>query len=92
MWCLPVNALYTLLFTLSIKYVECVFVEKRVPLRLNYSKYGGQLTEDNLIRLAAVLFDYTTKEPTMAVRNIVLDNPEIKVRVSKISHNKRYGL
>ncbi|KAM7401843.1 hypothetical protein PAMP_017121 [Pampus punctatissimus] len=55
--------------------------ERRVPLRLNYSKYGGTLTEDNLIRLAALLFDYATGESTLAVRNIVLDNPEIKIRI-----------
>lgn len=59
-----------------------LLLEKRVPLRLNYSKYGGQLTEDNLIRLAALLLDYSTGEAKLAVRNIVLDNPEIKVRVS----------
>uniref|UniRef100_A0A667Y287 Protein-glutamine gamma-glutamyltransferase 2 n=1 Tax=Myripristis murdjan TaxID=586833 RepID=A0A667Y287_9TELE len=55
--------------------------ERRVPLRLNYSKYGGALTEDNLIRLAALLIDYTTRDITLAVRNIVLENPEIKVRI-----------
>ncbi|XP_017278251.1 protein-glutamine gamma-glutamyltransferase 2 [Kryptolebias marmoratus] len=55
--------------------------ERRVPLRLNYSKYGVQLTEDNLIRLAALLQDYSTGEAKLAVRNIVLDNPEIKVRI-----------
>uniref|UniRef100_A0A3Q3KPZ9 Protein-glutamine gamma-glutamyltransferase 2 n=1 Tax=Monopterus albus TaxID=43700 RepID=A0A3Q3KPZ9_MONAL len=55
--------------------------ERKVPLRLNYSKYGGLLTEDNLIRLAAVLIDYTTKESVLVVRNIVLENPEIKVRI-----------
>uniref|UniRef100_A0A7N6AIH6 Protein-glutamine gamma-glutamyltransferase 2 n=1 Tax=Anabas testudineus TaxID=64144 RepID=A0A7N6AIH6_ANATE len=55
--------------------------ERRVALRLNYSKYGALLTEDNLIRLGALLLDYTTKESTLAVRNIVLENPEIKVRI-----------
>ncbi|XP_006784553.1 protein-glutamine gamma-glutamyltransferase 2 isoform X2 [Neolamprologus brichardi] len=55
--------------------------ERKVPLRLNYSKYGGQITEDNLIRLAALLLDYTTGDTTLAVRNVVLDNPEIKVRI-----------
>ncbi|XP_068455148.1 protein-glutamine gamma-glutamyltransferase 2 [Clinocottus analis] len=55
--------------------------ERRVPLRLNFSKYGDRLTEDNLIRLAALLMDYATREATLAVRNIVLDNPEIKVRI-----------
>uniref|UniRef100_UPI003AAD8477 protein-glutamine gamma-glutamyltransferase 2 n=1 Tax=Centroberyx gerrardi TaxID=166262 RepID=UPI003AAD8477 len=55
--------------------------ERRVPLRMNYSKYGGALTEDNLIRLAALLVDYATRDATLAVRNIVLENPEIKVRI-----------
>ncbi|XP_068576373.1 protein-glutamine gamma-glutamyltransferase 2 [Cebidichthys violaceus] len=55
--------------------------ERQVPLRLNYSKYGGRLTEDNLIRLAALLMDYSSRDATLAVRNIVLDNPEIKVRI-----------
>ncbi|KAK5615047.1 hypothetical protein CRENBAI_006549 [Crenichthys baileyi] len=55
--------------------------ERRVPLRLNYSKYGDQVTEDNLIRLAALLMDYSTGEAQLAMRNIVLDNPEIKVRI-----------
>ncbi|XP_061583720.1 protein-glutamine gamma-glutamyltransferase 2 [Cololabis saira] len=55
--------------------------ERRVPLKLNYSKYGGLLTEDNLIRLATLLMDYSTGESFLAVRNIVLDNPEIKVRI-----------
>lgn len=55
--------------------------ERSVPLRLNYSKYGGLLTEDNLIRLAALLIDYSSSQAILAVRNIVLDNPEIKVRI-----------
>uniref|UniRef100_A0A8C6MCI9 Protein-glutamine gamma-glutamyltransferase 2 n=1 Tax=Nothobranchius furzeri TaxID=105023 RepID=A0A8C6MCI9_NOTFU len=55
--------------------------ERRVPLTLNYSKYGGQLTEDSLIRLAALLLDYSTGEAKLAVRNIVLDDPQIKVRI-----------
>ncbi|KAF7651686.1 hypothetical protein LDENG_00107170, partial [Lucifuga dentata] len=55
--------------------------ERKVPLRLNYSKYGEALTEDNLIRLAALLIDYSTRDATLAVRNIVLEDPEIKVRI-----------
>lgn len=35
-----------------------------------------------MVRLAALLFDYATREAMLAVRNIVLDNPEIQVRVS----------
>lgn len=70
-------------------FIVCFIPERRVPLRLNYSKYGSLLTGDNLIRLAALLLDYSTREATLAVRNIVLDNPEIKVRVSAITCNKR---
>ncbi|KAM3620713.1 uncharacterized protein V6R79_000899 [Siganus canaliculatus] len=55
--------------------------DRRVPLRLNYSKYGDLLTEDNLIRLAALLLDYTTAKTILAMRTIVLVNPEIKVRI-----------
>ncbi|XP_075995044.1 protein-glutamine gamma-glutamyltransferase 2 [Genypterus blacodes] len=55
--------------------------ERRVPLRLNYAKYGGALTEDNLIRLAALLIDYSNRDTTLAVRNIVLENPQITVRI-----------
>uniref|UniRef100_A0A8C8GXC1 Protein-glutamine gamma-glutamyltransferase 2 n=1 Tax=Oncorhynchus tshawytscha TaxID=74940 RepID=A0A8C8GXC1_ONCTS len=60
---------------------KCLSPEKRVPLRMNYSKYAENLTEDNLIRLAALLLDYGTREAYLAVRNIVLENPEIKVRI-----------
>ena len=69
-------------------YVVCVIPDRRIPLRLNYSKYSSALTEDNLIRLAALLYDFTTGEVMLAVRNIVLDNPEIKVRVSAIACKK----
>ncbi|XP_077459278.1 protein-glutamine gamma-glutamyltransferase 2 [Stigmatopora argus] len=54
---------------------------RKISLRLNYSKYCKQLTEDSMIRLAAVLFDYSTREVILAVRNIVLENPEITVRI-----------
>ncbi|CAB1457839.1 unnamed protein product [Pleuronectes platessa] len=55
--------------------------ERRVPLRLNYSKYSDKLTEDNLIRVAALVLDYTTEETILAVKNVVLDNPDIKVKI-----------
>lgn len=80
------TCLYARLFSLDIEYIECVLPERRVPLRLNYSKYGDRLTEDNLIRLAALLID-SNKDATLAVRNIVLDDPEIKVRVSTMTCN-----
>ncbi|XP_041941056.1 protein-glutamine gamma-glutamyltransferase 2 [Alosa sapidissima] len=55
--------------------------ERSVPLRLNYSKYCNSLTEDNLIRLVALLVDRGNGDMILAVRNIVLENPEIKIRV-----------
>ncbi|KAG7271824.1 hypothetical protein CRUP_017901 [Coryphaenoides rupestris] len=55
--------------------------ERRVPLRLNYSKYCDAITEDNLIRLAAMTIDGSTQETVLALRDIVLENPEIKVRI-----------
>ncbi|NP_997821.2 protein-glutamine gamma-glutamyltransferase 2 [Danio rerio] len=55
--------------------------ERKVPLRLNYSKYCNNLTEDNLIRLGALLIDYSTRDAIMAMRDIVLDDPEIKIRI-----------
>ncbi|XP_062853443.1 protein-glutamine gamma-glutamyltransferase 2 [Trichomycterus rosablanca] len=55
--------------------------ERKVPLRLNYSKYCDRITQDNLIRLGALLIDYSTREATLAIRTIVLDNPEIKIRI-----------
>ena len=77
---------------MSGKCIVRVRLERKIPLRLNYSKYGDLITEDNLIRLAALLLDYTTREQTLAVRTIVLENPEIKVRVSTMTCSKRYRL
>lgn len=67
----------------------CLYPERAVPLRLNYSKYGDQLTDDSLIRLAVLLLDYSTREPVLAVRSIVLKDPEIKVRVSEKAARRR---
>ncbi|XP_036387096.1 protein-glutamine gamma-glutamyltransferase 2 [Megalops cyprinoides] len=55
--------------------------DKDVPLNINYCKYGGNITEDNLIKLAALLIDYSNKDAFLTVRNIVLEDPEIKIRV-----------
>ncbi|KAI1890420.1 hypothetical protein AGOR_G00153530 [Albula goreensis] len=55
--------------------------EKRVPLRLNYCKYGGNITEDNLIRVAALLKDYSNNDVILTVRTIVLENPDIKIKI-----------
>ncbi|XP_053723626.1 protein-glutamine gamma-glutamyltransferase 2 [Synchiropus splendidus] len=54
---------------------------RQVQLRLNYSKYGPLVTDDNLIRLGALLHEYTSDKAVLAVRNIVLENPQIEVRI-----------
>uniref|UniRef100_A0A8B9LMA9 Protein-glutamine gamma-glutamyltransferase 2 n=1 Tax=Astyanax mexicanus TaxID=7994 RepID=A0A8B9LMA9_ASTMX len=48
---------------------------------LNYSKYCNVITQDNLIRLGALLIDYSTRDAVLAMRTIVLENPEIKIRI-----------
>lgn len=58
--------------------------EKQIPLRLNYSKYCEAITEDNLIKLVALLIDYETKDAMLAVRDIYLENPEIKIKVDAL--------
>ncbi|XP_066519605.1 protein-glutamine gamma-glutamyltransferase 2 [Hoplias malabaricus] len=55
--------------------------ERKVPLRLNYSKYCNAITEDNLIRLGALLIDYSNREAILAMRTIVLENPDIKIKI-----------
>ncbi|MBN3282692.1 TGM2 glutamyltransferase, partial [Polyodon spathula] len=54
---------------------------KQIPLRLNYNKYCEAITGDNLIKLVALLIDFETKDAVLAVRDIYLENPEIKVKV-----------
>lgn len=63
----------------------CV-LERKVPLRLNYSKYCDAISQDNLIRLGALLIDYSTREGILAMRTIVLENPEIKIKVQACCH------
>ncbi|CAG12371.1 unnamed protein product, partial [Tetraodon nigroviridis] len=46
--------------------------EREVPLRLNYSKYGNQLTDDNLIRLAIL---GEPKQNRRLAAEITLQNP-----------------
>ncbi|KAL7832935.1 hypothetical protein SRHO_G00299530 [Serrasalmus rhombeus] len=55
--------------------------ERKVSLRLNYSKYCNAITQDNLIRLGALLIDYSTRDAVLAMRTIVLENPEITIRI-----------
>lgn len=57
------------------------YQEKSVPLRVLYNKYCGTLTEDNLIKLMAILFEYKSKDIMLATRNITVDNPNIKIKI-----------
>lgn len=55
--------------------------ENRVPLRILYEKYGEILTQDNLIKVVALLTEYQTGDVIVAVRDVYIQNPEIKIRV-----------
>nr|DBA27776.1 TPA: hypothetical protein GDO54_008236 [Pyxicephalus adspersus] len=55
--------------------------EQAVPLRILYEKYGGNMTEDNLIKLVALVQDLSNDETVLAMRDIHVKNPDIKVRV-----------
>ncbi|XP_039353705.1 protein-glutamine gamma-glutamyltransferase 2 [Mauremys reevesii] len=55
--------------------------EKTVPLRILYEKYGSCLTQDNMIKLVALLFEYQTGDIVLGVRDIYIKNPDIKIRV-----------
>ncbi|XP_058848142.1 protein-glutamine gamma-glutamyltransferase 2-like [Acipenser ruthenus] len=54
---------------------------KQIPLRLNYSKYCEAIKEDNLIKLVALLINNETIDSVLAVRDIYLENPEIKIKI-----------
>ncbi|CAB1354207.1 unnamed protein product [Coregonus sp. 'balchen'] len=56
--------------------------EKRVPLRMNYSKYVENLTEDNLIRLAALLLDYGTQETYLAILGEPKENRKLAAEIT----------
>lgn len=55
--------------------------EKRVPLRILYEEYRDKLTQDNLIKVVALLKDHPTGDVLVAVRDIYVENPPIKIRV-----------
>lgn len=55
--------------------------EKSVPLRILYEKYGESLTQDNLIKVVALLTEYQTGDIIVAVRDVYIQNPEIKIRI-----------
>ncbi|KAM7090527.1 protein-glutamine gamma-glutamyltransferase 2 [Ciconia maguari] len=55
--------------------------EKTVPLRVLYEKYSESLTQDNFIKVVALLTDYQTGNVIVAVRDVYVQNPEIKIRI-----------
>uniref|UniRef100_A0A8C5QEG5 Protein-glutamine gamma-glutamyltransferase 2 n=1 Tax=Leptobrachium leishanense TaxID=445787 RepID=A0A8C5QEG5_9ANUR len=55
--------------------------EKEIPLQILYENYGPHLTEDNLLKLVAFLYDYSTQDVLLAMRDVYIKNPDIKVRV-----------
>ncbi|NXN71064.1 TGM2 glutamyltransferase, partial [Himantopus himantopus] len=57
------------------------WAENRVPLRILYEKYGESLTQDNLIKVVALLTEYQTGDVIVAVRDVYIQNPEIKIRI-----------
>lgn len=55
--------------------------EKRLSLRLEYQGYGSKLTSDRLIQLSAVAMDKNSMDFQKAEKNIVLDDPDIQIKV-----------
>ncbi|NXE57283.1 TGM2 glutamyltransferase, partial [Casuarius casuarius] len=55
--------------------------ETRVPLRVIYEQYGAHLTQDNLIKVVALLTEYQSGDMVLAVRDVYVQNPEIRIRV-----------
>ncbi|NWQ82868.1 TGM2 glutamyltransferase, partial [Columbina picui] len=57
------------------------WAEERVPLRILYEKYRESLTPDNIIKVVALLTEYQTGDVVVAVRDVYIQNPQIKIRV-----------
>ncbi|XP_027502107.1 protein-glutamine gamma-glutamyltransferase 2 [Corapipo altera] len=55
--------------------------EKRVPMRILYEQYKDSLTQDNLIKVVALLTDHQTGDVMVAVRDVYVENPPIKIRI-----------
>ena len=56
--------------------------EKSIPLPILYEKYCDYLTESNLIKVQGLLVQQADNKYLLAERDIYLENPEIKIRVS----------
>lgn len=51
-------------------------------MQILYEKYGSSITDGNLIKLVAFLQELSNDEMVLAMRDIHVKNPDIKVRVS----------
>ncbi|XP_044310848.1 protein-glutamine gamma-glutamyltransferase 2 [Varanus komodoensis] len=57
------------------------YAERVVPLRILYEKYCDCLTQDNMIKVMALLQEQETQEMVLSVRDIYVKNPDIRVRI-----------
>uniref|UniRef100_A0A3B4YSB6 Protein-glutamine gamma-glutamyltransferase 2 n=1 Tax=Seriola lalandi dorsalis TaxID=1841481 RepID=A0A3B4YSB6_SERLL len=57
--------------------------ERRVSLRLKYDSYGSVINSDRLIQLSAIAINKQTIDYHKAEKTIVLDAPEIKIKLMK---------
>lgn len=62
-----------------------------MPLRILYEQYGPNLTQDNMIKVVALLTEYETGDSVVAIRDVYIQNPEIKIRVSEASDAPTHG-
>lgn len=52
-----------------------------VPLRILYEQYGPNLTQDNMIKVVALLTEYESGDSVVAIRDVYIKNPDIKIRI-----------
>ncbi|XP_056155329.1 protein-glutamine gamma-glutamyltransferase 2a, partial [Lampris incognitus] len=55
--------------------------EIRLPLKLEYARYGSVITSDRLIQLSAFAIAKMTNEYHKAEKTIVLDEPKIEIKI-----------
>lgn len=60
-------------------------------MRILYEQYGPNLTQDNMIKVVALLTEYESGDSVVAIRDVYIQNPEIKIRVSEASDAPIHG-
>lgn len=58
-----------------------------MSLRLEYEHYGSVITSDRLIQLSAITIDKLTIDYHKAEKTIVLDEPDIEIKVWTVERN-----